>query len=113
MRYVTLSLIFLALYPTRLAAQDIDQRTLEGPGALAKRCLSYGPDYIDNHCSFAVNVLVLRIPILNSFRVTIRADSEVKIRSPLQSGERIYLTACTHPKKEVVTESHEITRPNG
>ena len=56
-RYVTLSLIFLALFPTRLAAEDIDQRTLEDPRALAKKCVSHGlRDEIDNHCGFAVNI---------------------------------------------------------
>ena len=125
MRYVTLSLIFLALFPTRLAAQDIDQRTLEVPHLLAKKCLSHGPDYIDNHCAFDLNVTVSRgvdrpnpvygtpgISVTSKFNVTIRADSEVEIRPPLKSGERISLDACPHPKESVITESREYTRPD-
>ena len=60
MRYVTLSLVFLALFPTRLAAQDIDQRTLEDPELLAKKCISHGlRGEIENHCGFAVNVYAI------------------------------------------------------
>ena len=113
MRYVTLSLIFLALFPTRLAAEDIDQRTLEDPHLLPKKCLLRGPDYIDNHCAFDLNVVVLREVSPYGHFMTIRADSKVEIRPPFKSGEKLSLVACPHPKKYTELEGSHDINPDG
>ena len=124
-RYVTLSLIFLALFPTRLAAQDIDQRTLEDPVALAKKCVSHGlRDEIDNHCGFAVNVLILRkkydpefrswLSFGGQYRVEIPSGKEEKMNPPTTSEVRLELYACASPLvpfRELVKSYGESTDP--
>ena len=109
MRYVTLSLVFLALFPTRLAAQDIDQRTLEVPHLLAKKCLSHGlRGQIENHCGFRLGVTYFIVKDNRPRKGTFWSYAEIPantermlIDPPLSFWENLVIGACPESKRQV------------